>query len=113
MKPRIPLLLAALLGACIHAQARLPPPTPAQAEAAATKKAAADAAAQHDKEALLASMDTLAGRWRGAAPKHGWKLNPVVPVAAPVAAVGAPATQAAAPPPQPEAKKAAPDVRTR
>lgn len=73
-------LLGALLGAT--AQAALPAPTPAQQQAAATKKAAADAQAAKDKESLAASMDAVSARWRANAAAQGKKVNPPVAIAA-------------------------------
>ncbi|MCS0806691.1 hypothetical protein NX774_01970 [Massilia agilis] len=84
----------ALLALGSVANAALPPPSPAQAQAAAAKKAAADAQAQKDKEALMASMDAIAGRWRSRAAGQGWHTNPSVAIAAP-AAPSAPAAGAA------------------
>lgn len=87
------------------AQAALPPPTPAEAAAQAAKKAAADAQAAKDKQALLATMDMLAARWRSRAAANGWPLHaptPVVAAAAPPATVPAPA--ASAKPANPEKK---------
>lgn len=77
------------------AEAALPPPTPAQVEAQAAKKAQADAQAAKDKQELLASMDALTARWRSNAAAKGWKLNPPTAVAAAPAAVTAPANQSA------------------
>lgn len=105
------LLIAGLLLASV-AWAALPPPTPAQQQAAAEKKAKADAQAAADKVKLAESMDAVTARWRARAAKEGWKTNPAVaiaaaaPAAAPVAgaapaAGGAPVTAAgpASPPP--------------
>lgn len=99
------LLIAGLLLASV-AWAALPPPTPAQQQAAADKKAKADAQAAADKVSLAASMDAVTARWRQRAAKEGWKSHPAVaiaaaaPAAAP-AAGGAPVTVAgpASPPP--------------
>jgi hypothetical protein len=77
----------ALAGTCGLAAAVLPPPSAAQAEAQATKKAAADAQAAKDKQALLATMDTLSTRWRDSAKAKGLTVNPPTPIAAPVVAV--------------------------
>lgn len=77
------------------AHATLPPPSPAQAQAAAEKKAKADAQAAKDKEALLATMDKIASRWRSNAASKGLHTNPPVAVAAPAPAVTAPTTMAA------------------
>jgi hypothetical protein len=98
--PRHALLSAAawlLLAASGLARASLAPPSPAQAQTAAAKKAAAEVQAQKDKQELLASMDAVAARWRSKAASQGWRTNPPVPVAAPPAAVAAPATVAAPP----------------
>jgi hypothetical protein len=105
------LLIAGLLLASV-AWAGLPPPTPAQQQAAAEKKAKADAQAAKDKESLAASMDAVTARWRTRAAKEGWQTHPPVavvaaaPAAAPVAgaapaAGSAPVTAAgpASPPP--------------
>ena len=75
------------------ALATLPPPTPAEAQAQATKKAAADAQAAKDKESLLASMDSLSTRWRGAAKAKGLTVHPPTPIAAPTVAVTMPAKE--------------------
>ncbi|MBW8896608.1 MAG: hypothetical protein JF619_00470, partial [Massilia sp.] len=75
-------------------------------EAAAAKKAAADAQAAKDKVLLDASVDAITARWRARAGAQGWKTHaPVAIAAAPAApaAAGAP-TQAAAPAGQPEGK---------
>lgn len=94
-------VLATLSGA---ASAVLPPPTPAQVQSQAAKKAAADAKAEQDKLLLLAKMDALSNAWRGKAGANGWTLNPqtTLPAAAAsgavagaVAALSAPATQTA------------------
>lgn len=79
--------LLLLGGAFTLASAALPPPTPEQAQAQAAKKAAADAQAAKDKESLLASMDALSTRWRGAAKAKGLTVHPPTPIAAPVVAV--------------------------
>ncbi|WP_206732389.1 hypothetical protein [Janthinobacterium sp. 17J80-10] len=65
-------------------------------DAAAAKKAQAAAQAEKDKQALLASMDTVAGRWRSNATTHGRQVHAPTPIAAPAAAVAAPTTQAGA-----------------
>jgi hypothetical protein len=83
------------LTAATLAHATLPPPSPAQAQAAADKKAKADAQAAKDKEALLATMDKIASRWRSNASSKGLHTNPPVAVAAPAPAVTAPTTMAA------------------
>lgn len=76
--------------------AKVPPPTPAQAQLAAEKKAQAQAAAEKDKAALLASMDAIAARWRSRAASEGWKANAPVSVAAPLPALMQPNTQTSA-----------------
>jgi hypothetical protein len=88
------LLIAGLLVASV-AWAALPPLTPAQQQAAAEKKAKADAQAAKDKESLAASMDTVSTRWRTRASQEGWKAHPAVAIAA--AAPAAPAAGAAPP----------------
>lgn len=93
MKP-IHALTAVLLLSGSLAHAVLPPPSPAQAQAAADKKAAADAQAARDKAALLASMDAVSARWRSRAAHEGWKVNP--PTALPPAPPPAPAAAAPA-----------------
>lgn len=85
-------LIAATAGV---SSAKLPSSTPAQAEAAAAKKAQAAAQAEKDKQAMVASMDAIALRWRSAAAAKGWQVNAPTPVAAPVAAIAMPATGAA------------------
>jgi hypothetical protein len=84
------LLIAGLLLAST-AWAALPAPTPAQQQAAAAKKAAADAAAAKDKASLAASMDAVTSRWRTRAAQQGWKTHPAVAIAA-AAPPAAPAT---------------------
>jgi colicin import membrane protein len=74
--------------------AKLPPPSPAQLEAAAAKKAQAQVAADKDKAALLAAMDAIAARWRTRAASEGWKVNAPVAIAAPAPALLQPNTQA-------------------
>jgi hypothetical protein len=90
------LLIAGLLVASV-AWAALPPLTPAQQQAAAEKKAKADAQAAKDKESLAASMDAVSTRWRTRASQEGWKAHPAVAIAAaaPPAAAGAAAGGAA------------------
>ena len=80
-------------GVTCQALATLAPPTPAAAQAQAAKKAAADAQAAKDKESLLASMDSLSTRWRGAAKDKGLTVHPPTPVAAPTVAVTMPAKE--------------------
>jgi hypothetical protein len=95
------LLIAGLLVASV-AWAALPPPTPAQQQAAAEKKAKADAQAAKDKVSLAASMDAVTTRWRTRASQEGWKTHPAVAIAAAAPAAGAaPVTTAgpASPPP--------------
>jgi len=75
-------MLAGLLACGAAAWAALPPLTPAQQQEAAAKKAAADAKAAKDKEALTATMDALSARWRSQAPSKGWRINPPVTIAA-------------------------------
>jgi colicin import membrane protein len=95
------LLIAGLLLASV-AWAGLPPPTPAQQQAAADKKAKADAQAAKDKISLTASMDAVTTRWRARAAEQGWKAHPAVAVAAAPPAAAAPAvTTAAGPAAQP------------
>ncbi|MBD8530065.1 hypothetical protein IFT83_08735 [Massilia sp. CFBP 13647] len=84
-------LAAALCAGTSLAWAALPAPTPAQAQAAAAKKAASDAQAAKDKQALTASMDALSTRWRSNAASKGWTTHP------PVAIAAAPAPGAAGP----------------
>jgi|AraplaDrversion2_2_1032049.scaffolds.fasta_scaffold03233_7 hypothetical protein len=92
------LLIAGLLVASL-AWAALPPPTPAQQQAAAEKKAKADAQAAKDKESLAASMDAVTARYRSRAAQEGWKTHPAVAIvaAAPAAAAAPGAAGATAP----------------
>lgn len=92
-----------LMSGALSAHATLPPPTPEEAQAQAVKKAAADAQAAKDKDALLASMDGVSNRWRANAKAKGLKINPPTPLPAPTAAVKAPADQNA-PTGQPDGK---------
>jgi colicin import membrane protein len=92
------LLIAGLLLASV-AWAGLPPPTPAQQQAAADKKAKADAQAAKDKISLTASMDAVTTRWRARAAEQGWKAHPAVAVAAAAPAVTTAAGPAAPPAP--------------
>jgi len=100
------LAMAACTGGGV-ALAALPAPvlTPAQQQAAAAKKQAADAQAAKAKEQLTASMDALSARWRSNAASKGWTTHaPVAIAAAPVA--GTPAagsTAAGVPAPGPSA----------
>jgi hypothetical protein len=88
------LLIAGLLVASI-AWAALPPLTPAQQQAAAEKKAKADAQAAKDKESLAASMDAVSARWRTRASQEGWKTHPAVAIAAAAPAPAAAGASAA------------------
>ena len=83
--------------ATLTGQAALPAPTPEQVAAQAAKKAAADAQAKLDQQALLAAMDAIAGRWRANARTHGWAVSEPVPVLAPIEALKAPADVKPAP----------------
>jgi len=80
------------------AHGALPAPTPAQQQAAAAKKAQADAQAAKDKESLAASMDAVSARWRTRAAAQGWKTHAPVAIAAAAApgAAGNPAGASAA-----------------
>jgi len=73
--------------------AALPAPTPAAQQAAAAKKAVADAEAAKQKQLLAESMDALSTRWRSNAGAKGWTTHPPVAIAAAPAA-GAPAATA-------------------
>jgi Tfp pilus assembly protein PilV len=93
--------------------AKLPPPTPAQEQAAAEKKAQADAQAEQQKKELTAAMDRVTTHWRERAAKNGWKAHPAVPAAG---AAGADAKkdeakQAATPPIRSEKAGTAPPSR--
>jgi hypothetical protein len=90
------LLIAGLLVASV-AWAALPPLTPAQQQAAAEKKAKADAQAAKDKQSLAASMDAVTARWRTRASQAGWKTHPAVAIAAAAPAPAAGAGGSAAP----------------
>ncbi|WP_426212348.1 hypothetical protein [Massilia sp. TWP1-3-3] len=81
----------------VAAHAALPAPTPEQRAAGAAKKAAADAQALLDQQALLGTMDAIAARWRANARVHGWAVYKPVPVPAPIAALKAPANAGQAP----------------
>lgn len=74
----------------------LPPPTPAQVQAQAAKKAIADAQAESVKQHLLAKMDALSGAWRIKAGEQGWPLHAATALAAPAAALAAPASMTGA-----------------
>jgi len=78
------------------AWAALPAPTPAAQQAAAVKKAAADAEAAKQKQLLAESMESLSTRWRSNAGAKGWTTHPPVAIAAAPAAAapGAPAAGA-------------------
>ncbi|WP_313176560.1 hypothetical protein, partial [Massilia sp.] len=95
-------LSGALLAGLLLSQgawAALPKPqlTPEQAQAAANKKAEADAKAAKEKEQLAASMDALSARWRAQAPGKGWKINPPTAIAhAPAPGIQPPQTLAPA-----------------
>jgi len=75
------LLLSALLSQGAWAALPKPQLTPQQEQAAAAKKAEADAKAAKEKEQLAASMDALSTRWRAQAPSKGWKINPPTAIA--------------------------------
>ena len=91
------LVLAALATTGL-AWAALPAPTPAAQQAAAAKKAVADAEAAKQKTLLAESMEKLSARWRSNAGAKGWTTHPPVAIAAaPAAAPGAPAAGTAAP----------------
>ena len=102
------------------ALAGLPTPTltPEQQQAAAAKKAAADAQAAQGKAQLAAAQDALSARWRSQASSKGWTVRPPVAIAAapaPGSAPGAvPGAAAAGVPaagtPAPNAANAAPVV---
>jgi hypothetical protein len=89
--------LASLLTASL-AWAALPAPTPAAQQAAAVKKAAADAEAAKQKQLLAESMESLSARWRSNAGAKGWTTHPPVAIAAAPAA-GVPAAGTPAPGP--------------
>jgi hypothetical protein len=78
------------LGMASVACAALPAPTPAAQQAAAVKKATADAEAAKQKQLLAESMESLSTRWRSNAGAKGWTTHP------PVAIAAAPAAGAAA-----------------
>ena len=81
---RLACVLAGLMACSAASMAALPKPvlSPAQQQAAAAKKAEADAKAAKEKEALAASMDTLSTRWRSQAAGKGWRIHPPVAIAA-------------------------------
>ena len=75
------------------ALAALPAPSQTAQQAAAAKKAAADAVAEQAKLKLAASQDAISARWRSQASSKGWAVRPPVAIAAapvPGAAPGAP-----------------------
>lgn len=86
MRTRLMLSLFALAGVASSsmALAGLPKPalTPEQQQAAAAKKAAADAQAEQAKLKLAASQDALSARWRSQASSKGWTVRPPVAIAA-------------------------------
>lgn len=88
--------------------AALPPPSPAQAKAAAEKKAAADAKEARDKEALNASMDEVSAQWRRRAAQEGWEIRPPPPVAGPTGVAASDPTPASAGVPAPAPAGGAP-----
>ena len=92
------MVLAGLFACSAAAVAGLPKPvlSPAQQQAAAAKKAEADAKLARDKEALTASMDAISARWRAQAPAKGWRINPPITIVAAPATAGAAAGSAAA-----------------
>lgn len=75
------LLVSAMLAQGAWAALPKPQLTPQQEQAAAAKKAEADAKAAKEKEQLAASMDALSARWRAQAPAKGWKINPPTAIA--------------------------------
>ena len=100
-RPLMKLLLIAGMAANGMALAGLPAATPAQQQAAAAKKLAADAQAEVAKQKLAAAQDAISSRWRSQASSKGWTVRPPVAIAAaptPGAAPGAaPASANAAP----------------
>lgn len=73
-------LFSACLFLCaVSVQAKLPDPTPEQAQAAAEKKAQTDAQAEEDKRKLSETMDQLAQRWRKKAAQEGWATHAPTP----------------------------------
>lgn len=83
VRARLPAIMAMLVGlASIPATAKLPEPTPEQAQAAAEKKKQAAAQAEKEKAELAKSMDNIADRWRKRAAENGWETSPATPVAA-------------------------------
>jgi hypothetical protein len=75
------------------ASAKLPPPTPAQQQAQAAKKAADEAQAEQNKQKLAASMEAVVARWRARAAANGWPTHPPLPVAPVVTGFNASASQ--------------------
>ncbi|MFC3458497.1 hypothetical protein [Massilia haematophila] len=91
------LLINPLLAQGAWAALAKPALTPEQQQAAAAKKAEADAKAAKDKELLSASMDAVSARWRSQAASKGWKINPPTAIAqAPAPGIQAPGTAAPA-----------------
>ena len=88
--------------------AALPPPSPAQAQDAAAKKAEADAKAAREKEALNASMDRISGQWRERAAEEGWTIKPPPPVTGPTGVAASDPTPASAGVPAPAPAGGAP-----
>jgi colicin import membrane protein len=86
----MPSLIALAAGLAVGvAHASLPPPTPAQQQAAADKKAKDAADAAKAKEELAASMDAVAAHYRQRAAAQGWKTHPPVAIAAASSATSA------------------------
>jgi hypothetical protein len=83
-----------LLGLAAPAWAKLPPKTPAEVQAAAAKKAQADAQAAREKQELGVSVDYVTAQWRRRAAAMGWKVNP--PVTVTPAGLTQPAAQSSA-----------------
>ncbi|TFW32568.1 hypothetical protein [Massilia horti] len=106
---RLRLAGVALAAACWSAMAgaALPPPTPEQAQAAAEKKAKADAQAQQEKQELLATMDTIAARWRSRAAVQGYTVHPPVQLAAQSAPAPVRSEKLGTAPPSADVKQAA------
>jgi hypothetical protein len=77
----------------VLANAALPAPTAAQAEAAAAKKAQAAAEADKAQKELLATMDAVAARWRARAAAQGRQVHAPVSVAQQRSAITAPTRQ--------------------
>jgi len=100
--------LVTAMGLAGSAWAALPPPSPAQAQEAAAKKAQADAKAAKDKEALAASMDEISGHWRQRATQEGWTIKPPPLVAGPTGVAASDPTPASAGVPSPAPAGGAP-----